>query len=360
MPANHSAVSTVVWARLPTELTREIILYLAATDIKTARILRLVSRYTNVWVLPLLFRTLTFTSPDHITRFATTLLPKRKLHIPALKSNLHTIPRPLSSYSIESLALVVNTRLPSVETALANVAPAFARLKNLVITGQNLSANAHWLRQHPIHPKNMMILHFGAPHLVNYKEPLFQRVTHLYTSTLAGHRNSFVTDLPRLTHLAVHTRLQHASEYMPVIADALLRLLEMTPQLQLFVFVLNSYDPQDEKLKEWMRVLRRCLRDKRFIALPYFRHPRMEWDRILKGKDSVWDRALAWRAMQQRGNLSEAARYTAELLKELQMENVLLMERKCIVDWEIDLVQREGYVPYEGDPTERREAVMLL
>ncbi|KAF8069239.1 hypothetical protein FPV67DRAFT_1112558 [Lyophyllum atratum] len=346
------AISPTVWSRLPTELTREIILYLASMDIKTALDLRLISRYTNVWVLPLLFHTLTFTTPDHITRFASTLLPKRKLHIPALKSDLHNFPCPLSTYAIESLALVVNTRLPSVETALANVAPAFTRLHNLVITGQNLSANAHWLRKHPIHPKNMMILHFGSPHLVNYHDSIFRHVTHLYTSTLHGHRSSFVTDLPQLTHLAVHTRMNHPAEVISIIAENFLELLEVTQQLHLFVFVLDAEDFYDDRLKQWMRILAPCLEDKRFIVLPHFRSPHMEWEDMVKGQNSVWDRATAWRDVHNKDDLCEVLLYREEVVEQLRVERTLLAKKK-LVEWEIDLIQREGYVSYEGDLTER-------
>ncbi|GLB42466.1 hypothetical protein LshimejAT787_1104810 [Lyophyllum shimeji] len=335
-----------VWSRLPIELTREIILCLASTDTNEARSLRLVSRHTNVWVLPLLFRTLTLTTQEQVTRFASTLLPKRKLHIPALKSNLHNFPRPLSSYTIESLALVVNTRLPSVENALANVAPAFSRLKNLAITGQDLSANAHWLRQHPIHPPNMMILHFGSPYLVNFRDPIFRCVTHLYTSTLDGHRGSFVADVSQLSHLAVHTRLDHHPEIMSLIVERFLYLLDNMLQLQLFVFVLDSDDGPEEKSNEWMAALTPCLDDKRFIVLPHFRDPRMEWEAMLKGQNSVWDRALAWRDIRQRGDPREILEYRNEVMDEFRSEKRRLLEKRHPVEWEIDLVQREGLYPH--------------
>ncbi|KAG5642347.1 hypothetical protein DXG03_002971 [Asterophora parasitica] len=351
--------TATIWSRLPTELMREIILHTASIDITTAHSLRLVSRYTNIWVLPLLFRTLTLTSSNQITRFAATLLPKRKLHIPALKSTLHLSPRPLSSYTIESLALVINSRLPSIEVALEKVAPAFTGLKNLVITGQNYSANAHWIRQHSIYPKHVMILHFGSPHPVNYRDPMFRSVTHLYTCTLVGHKQSFVTDLPQLTHIAVHTRLKYPSDLIPVIADGFLRLLERSPQLQLFVFVLDSEGFYDETIREWHRALAKSLEDKRFIILPFFRHPRMEWECMLNGQANVWDRALTWRAVQLNNDQWERSRYEDEVSKEVRVENLFISKKNYPVDWEIDLMQRDDYVSYEGDPTERREAVMF-
>lgn len=256
--------------------------------------LRLVCRCVNVWILPIIFRSLMLTSPDHISRFAATLLPKRKLHIPALKSHLHMFPCPLASYVIESLALVVQTRLPSVEMALASVAPAFSRLKNLVISGQNLSSNAHWLRQHPIHPQQMMILHFGFPQMVNFREPIFQSVTHLYTSILVGPRNSSVADLPLLTHLAVHTRIDLPESTSTKIATQLTNILEAMPQLQCLVLVLNSTRLRHPNLQSWKDVLRLCFVDGRFLLLPYFRDVSQECQDVLAFGSTVWDRAKIW------------------------------------------------------------------
>lgn len=356
LTARSDTLSSEVWSRLPIELIREIILYLGSTSSQIARALRLVSRSTNVWVLPVLFRTLTFTTPDHITRFASTLLPKRKLHIPALKSNLHTFPRPLASYTIESIALVVNTRLPSVEIALASVAPAFARVKNLVITGQNLSSNAHWLRQHPIYPKQMMILHFGSPHMVNFREPIFHSVTHLYTSVLFGYRNSSMVDLPQLTHLAVHTRTHPLADVAGEVVDQIRKTLQAMGQLQLFVLVLHS----DANQGIWMRILEPCLADAKFVLLPYFRNPRMEWQGMLEDRNSVWDRARAWRGVGYR-DLYVKILQRETILTVLRSEETCLEQKKhSDPEWEVDLVQRENYSPYEGDPTERREATMTM
>lgn len=355
-PSVHSCSSTVIWSRLPTELIREIIVYLASTDIVTARNLRLVCRDTNVWVLPSLFRSLTFTTPDDIARFASMLLPKRKFHIPALKSNLHTAPRALSSYSIESLALMVNTQLPSVETALASVAPAFSQLKNLYITSRNLTSNAHWLRRYPIRPTTMVILHFGFPHLVNFQDPIFQCVTHLYTSTFAGYRESDITDLPQLTHLAVHTRLQHSPETIMSITTEFRRVLTLAPRLQLFVFTIDEDDVPAEKIHEWNMALELCVEDKRFVVLPHFCDPRIEWEGLLRGQPDVWERALAWLAVLD-GDEDNAFRYRAVAEQRLQADRAWLAGLKPRVDWEIDIIQREGYAPFEGDPTESHEAV---
>jgi hypothetical protein len=281
------------------------VLHAASTSNARARTLRLVCGCVNVWILPIIFRLLMLTSPDHISRFAATLLPKKKLHIPALKSRLHTFPCALSSYVVESLALVVQTRLPSVETALASVAPAFSRLKNLVISGQNLSSNAHWLRQHPIHPERMMILHFGHPQLVNFKEPIFQSVTHLYTSTLAGHRDSSVADLPLLTHLAVHTRIDLSESTVICVMKQLITTLEATPQLQCFVLVLNSIGLRDPKLPYWLNVLKPCFKDERFYLLPHYRDVHLECQDMLTSGSEVWERARLWREVESQHDTTE-------------------------------------------------------
>ncbi|KAG6884892.1 hypothetical protein C0993_007401 [Termitomyces sp. T159_Od127] len=284
------------------------------------------------------------------------LLPKRKFHIPALKSNLHTVPRALSSYSIESLALMVNTQLPSVETALASVAPAFSQLKTLYITSRNLTSNAYWLRRYPIRPTTIVILHFGFPHLVNYQDPIFQCVTHLYTSTFVGYRESYVTDLPHLTHLAVHTRLQHPPETIMSITTEFRRVLESAPCLQLFVFTVDEDDVPAETVHEWNTALELCIEDRRFVVLPHFRDPRMEWEGLLRGQPDVWERALAWLTVME-GDEDEALRCRAAATQRLQADRAWLAGIKPRVDWEIDIVQREGYTPFEGDPTENREAV---
>lgn len=340
MPEGRSFIpSTDVWSRLPTELLREIILHSASTSNSRARTLRSVCRCINIWILPILFHTLVLTSPDHISRFAATLLPKKKLHIPALKSQLHIFPCPLSSYIIESLALVVQTRLPSVEIALESVAPAFSRLKNLVISGQNLSSNAHWLRQHPIHPQQMMILHFGFPQLVNFHEPIFQSVTHLYTSTLTGHRNSSVADLPSLTHVAVHTRIDHSEFTAGRFAKQLLNTLEAMPQLQCLVLVLNSNGLRDPKLQPWAKLLKPCFADERFFLLPYFRDVYLECQDVLASRSKVWDRARQWRQIESQDDTIKT-RFMHDVSRS-DPDSSRRIKNYMDAVWYIDLVQRD-------------------
>jgi hypothetical protein len=328
-------------------------LHSASKSNSRARTLRLVCRCVNYWILPILFHSLWLTSPDHISRFAATLLPKKKLHIPALKSHLHTFPCPLSSYIIESLAFVVQTRLPSVEIALESVAPAFSRLKNLVISGQNLSSNAHWLRQHPIHPQQMMILHFGFPHLVNFREPIFQSVTHLYTSTLAGHRNSSVADLPLLTHLAIHTRIDLPESAVASFVEQLINTLEAIPQLQCLVLVLNSSGLRHPKLQSWTNVLKLCFCDERFFLLPFFRDVHLECQDVLESGSKVWDRAKLWRQVESQDDTTKT-----RFMHSVSQNQDTSRRIKNYMDavWYIDLVQQDS----SPTPDDHREATLSL
>ena len=341
------------------ELLREIILCLGSTSTHAACKLRLVSRNFNVWVLPLLFRTVTFTTPDHVTRFAATLLPKRKVHIPAMKSTLHTLPRPLSSYAITSLAFVVHTRLPSVEIGLASVAPAFTQVKNLVVTARNLSSNAHWIRHHPIRPRYMMVVHFGFPHLFNYREPIFESVTHLYTSVLTGLRGTSVADLPCLTHLAVHTRGGISSFSAWGVANQIAKILGTLPRLKRFVLVLGDPPADEAQLEEWKELLGSCMHDKRFSLLPFFRELRREWQDIVEGRESVWDRADAWRSLENETSARKLS-YLAALVDGQYPVPSALQKKPQEPEWEIDLVQRVDYSPYEGDPAEKGDFADLL
>lgn len=318
-----------------------------------ASALRLVSRDVNVLVLPLLFRTLTFTTTDDVTRFTTTVLPKRRIHIPALKSNLHTMPRALSSYAVESLALAVSTRLPSIELALASVAPAFTSLKNLAITGQDLSAHAYWLRQHPIRPKRMMIPHYGRPHLVNYREPLFSAVTHLFTSVLFGHRSSSVVDLPALTHLAVHARFGLSEGLMNEIATQLYDILAAAPNLRVLVISFDARSMFDARLEPWLCALGPCLRDKRICVLPYHRSPSLEWDALVSGESDIWAYAKAWQDVIAAGNDYNDLQAQLSVLFSMHAESIDIMGRKRHLGWDIDLVERDNFQPPEDELTER-------
>ncbi|PPQ70206.1 hypothetical protein CVT26_014463 [Gymnopilus dilepis] len=348
------SLSPMLWSKLPLELIRETLLVLAESSIQEARLLRLVSSDVNVLVLPIIFRHVVMVLPEHVNRFTATLLPKRKNHIPALKSKLHVVPRVLSSYTIDTWVYVVNSRRPSLETALASVAPVFIGLSKLAITGLNLAANAFWLRKHPIHPSVIFIVHHGSPHLVNFYDPIFQSVTHLYTSITQGHRYSTIADLPSLTHLAVCTRLNLPANTVRNLASSLGYILESCHKLAMLVLVMDITSLDDPQYQVWLIELARCIEDQRFVLLPDYRSPRVEWSDLVNGGRTLWDRAAEWR------DLNRAGELTRSLLRQQYMENASKERDSCPPlhrweggweeEWEIDLVERDDYCPPTDDP----------
>jgi hypothetical protein len=344
-------MSPHLWGQLPLEMICEILLVLAQTSLEKARQLRLVSSDVNILMLPILFRHVVMVFPEHIHQFTTTLLPKRKNYIPALKSKLHIIPRMLSSYKVDTWALVVNERRPSIETALASVAPVFAGLSKLAITSQNLSSNAFWLRQHSIHPKLIFLLHYGCPHLVNFYDPIFKSVTHLYTCLTHGHRYSTIADLPSLTHLAVSTRKELNERTALNVAASLKDILKSCANLMSLIFLMAVTSLDDPLYMTWHGWLKDCLEDKRFVFLPDYRLPRMEWNSILNGKKSLWDRAREW---QQFELIQEPLRtlLREQALDEAHDERELfpMLSNRREEEWEIDLVERDNYEPPTDDP----------
>ncbi|KAF8641341.1 hypothetical protein AX16_010039 [Volvariella volvacea WC 439] len=346
VPSPAYALSPELWSRLPIELLREILLFVVARDPRRGRQLRLISRHVNVWILPAFFQTLTLTTADRVIQFTSTLLPKRKITLPGLKSHLHVSPRPLSSYTITSLAYVINARLPSLEVAMAKVAPALTHLQNLAITGQNFISHAHWLRQSPIRPRFVMLLHFGRPQLVSFHEPIFQEVTHLYTAILDGSRMTSVADLPALSHLALHTRVSLDIPRASEIARTIVRTLQRLPRLKMLVFTINANHSDSVIIRTWRSVLEPCFADERFYFLPNFVSPRQEWTNIVTGLPNIWDRALLQPA------------YSPLILFELPIVEPQLdpspipPARKGEPEWEIDMVQRENFAETDEDPTE--------
>ncbi|KAF8872698.1 hypothetical protein BD779DRAFT_1709022 [Infundibulicybe gibba] len=356
---SSSVLSSDLWWRLPTELIREIALYAASGSSREACTLRLVARHVNLWVLPLVFSTLTLATSDDVIHFTTTISPpkRRKVIVPALVRSAHENDRSFTFYHVESLALVLNIKLPSVEDALESVAPVFHSLQNLAIAGQNLTSHAHWLRKHPIRPRQMMIIHFGRPQMVNFREPIFERVTHLYTAVLLGHRNSSVVDLPSLTHLAVYTRLDLAGSTMLDISRLIRETLASLPRLQSMVLSLDSDRFDESAMNLWTMYLGDCLSDSRFFLLPYQYGVRVEWQNLVMRGPSVWERAKAWQAL-------DGEDYFTRLNKRGEMVQVASSQNDSPAwrrptkmgsgtSWEIDLVELERYV--DPDPIRHRE-----
>ncbi|KAF8156080.1 hypothetical protein B0H34DRAFT_799143 [Crassisporium funariophilum] len=335
-----TGLSAYLWRQLPIELMCEILLIMASNDMIDARQLRLVSSDVNVLVLPIVFRHVILLLPKHVTQFTATLLPKRKNYIPALKSKLHIMPRQLSSYRVDSLVLVVNNQRPSIESAMASVGDVFCGLTKLAITCQNLSSNAFWLRKHPIHPKIMLLVHYGTPHLVNFYDPIFESVTHLYTCITHGHRYSTVADMPALTHLAVSTRVSLPATTALKVAASLKAILETCDRLQRLVLLMGCAHIDESEFMMWEGWLEGCMKDKRFILFPDFRPPCWEWLDIVNGEHTLWDRAIAW--PQELNGWSDKETFPA-------------IRNWPGHEWEIDLVQRDDYHPPEDDPDARGE-----
>ena len=346
-PSRSTDLSAKLWSQLPLELIREILLVLSRMSSENARELRLVSSDVNVLVLPVLFKHVVMVLPGHVNRFTATLLPKRKNYIPALKSKLHIIPRLLSSYKVDTWVLVVNDQRPSIETALASIGPVFAGLSKLAITGQNLCSNAFWLRQYPIHPKVVFLIHYGSPHLVNFYEPVFKSVTHLYTCITHGHRYSSVADLPCLTHLAVNTRLDLPETTAIKVAASLRAILTACDRLESLVLTMECTEFDNPRYRMWEYLLEGCREDKRFKLLPDYRSPRLEWLDIVDGGWNLWDRARVWPHV----NLLESSKMDVGR----EPATFPSLRNRTGDDWEIDLVQRDNYHPPEDNIEARGE-----
>lgn len=347
-------LSSEIWGVLPPELVREVLVTLAQTNLEKARELRFVSSDVNVLVLPIIFHNIVMVLPDHVTQITTTLLPKRKNYVPALRSRLHIIPRLLSTYRPHSWVLVVNDKRPSIETALSSIAPVFVGISKLAITGQNLSSNAFWLRRHAIHPKLMLLVHFGSPHLVNFHDPIFKSVTHLYTSVTHGHRQSSVADLPSLTHLAVSTRPGLPEQTARNIAKSLVEILQQSKTLtSLVAFMPMEHPAAESDHHRWESLLRAFIVDERLVILPYYRPPRLEWNDTLKGLPTLWDRADDVR--RHKGDMqaqSAILRQQADDNRKGTDALPAFLDRRQ-EEWEIDLVQRHNYQSQVDDPDMR-------
>ncbi|TFK63799.1 hypothetical protein BDN72DRAFT_300644 [Pluteus cervinus] len=431
-------LSPEIWSQLPIELLREILLFAAINDLQDARALRLVSRHVNVWLLPFMFQTLTLTSVTDVHGFANLLAPTRKRNsmvgdaalglgqggssmrssfqppfwggypsatysahssrtflasalssspartsfdtpfgdTSSFSSPLPTIPRSLSSYIISSLALVVKTHVPSVEASMARVAPALTHLQNLVITGQNLSSHAHWLRQYPIFPRKVLIVHFGRPQSVDFQQPVFQCVTHLYTPVLELNKSS-VRDLPELTHLAVKTRISLGIINASAISRSLRNILRSLPGLKMVVLCLDmagggGKEETEETVRVvWNTILEPCFADPRFYVLTKYFEPMQEWHRIVEGSSQpesssymgspfygdgrfgsgdLWDRALRFGSNKYSSNGIGFESGDAGWRRMFDIRS--MNEESGESEWEIDLVQREGFTEIDEDPTE--------
>lgn len=340
------------WSQLPVELLKEIVLFVIATSTRDALSLRLMSRYFNGFILPILFQHVCLHSTEEILRFVIIISPKRKITIPALKSQLHTPPRALDLYSIMSLALTTMDRRPSAESALDRIAPVFTTIKCLAITAQNLSSHAFWMRKHLIRPRKVMIMHFGRPTHVNFRESVFSATTHLFTPVLFdGLRDSTIEDLPHLTHLAVHTRAQLSYESIRAVANMLYDALRRLPRLQQLVLARDDSTCSLQSLSHWSILLKKCTNDNRFIHLPYFRGAIEEWVDMVVGETDIWSRAEDWSKMDSPHRWTQQVEYM--LRNEACRKLYRWQQIKGTGSWDVDLIERDDYREPAADPARR-------
>ncbi|KAF5357109.1 hypothetical protein D9756_006830 [Leucocoprinus leucothites] len=391
-----------LWSALPIELKRLILELVARDDLNDARWLRLVSHDINVLVLPIIFQNVLIESiPDLLGVTRTIAPPPTALH--RLRDRILDPPRLLSTYNTISLALLLPENLPSIENALARVGAVFSRIRYLAITSRNLSSNAFWLRENHVRPTRIMLLHHGSPRPVNWRDEIFRDTTHIFTSSIDSHGRSTLSDLSNLTHLAISTHSELPDDKIRCISRKLEWLLDpdTLPNLESFVLGIQQFPrPPPERvcghiiidvsarerytylLTRWRTHLQVCLTQSKFYVLPDPLYPREEWEHwINSDPPDIWQRAMSFREKYPNSMVFEPrpaeGHYLADywlnmieidflqtdeddppLTPQKQNSHSRLFSK---VDWEIDLVQREGYRESERlDPGEAGEFVHSL
>ncbi|KAJ3559412.1 hypothetical protein NP233_g11267 [Leucocoprinus birnbaumii] len=390
-----------LWSALPVELKRLILELVARDDVNEARTLRLVSRDINVLVLPIIFQNVFVENiPDLLSVTRTISPPPTPLH--RLKNKKTEPPRLLTTYNTTSLALLLSESLPSIENALARVGAVFSRIQYLAITSRNLSSNAFWLRQNRVRPTHIMLLHHGSPRPFNWRDKIFSQTTHLFTSSLDSHGPSTLSDLSNLTHLAVSTHSDLLDDKIRCIAHKLEWLLDpdTLPNLQAVVLGIEHFpQPPPEYacghliidntareryiylLTRWRTHLQVCLGHSKFFILPDPLYPRDEWQSwINSDSPDIWQQAMSYRerypnSMVFEPRATEVVHHSDYWLSMIEIDLLPPEDDPPLtpdkpdprnrlfskVDWEIDLVQREGYRESERlDPGEAGEFVHSL
>jgi hypothetical protein len=285
-----------LWPTLPTELKHLILALVAADSDHLARKLRLISRDTNILVLPIIFRVIAIENTHDLFVTSNTILPP----LIKFRKPVQRVPRPLCTYNTTALALLLRESLPSIEDALARIGPVFARLQYLAITSRNLSSNGFWLREHRVRPRRIMLLHHGSPRPVNWGDPIFSQVTHILTSSFDSYGCSTLADLPNLTHIAAATRAELSEDKIRHIARKIEWLLDMTefPHLRSVVLSLDRFprptcnpdvsarERYNAVLTRWKTLLANCLTSSRFYILPDPNPPITEWATWINGRSS--------------------------------------------------------------------------
>ncbi|KAI0261890.1 hypothetical protein BC834DRAFT_421921 [Gloeopeniophorella convolvens] len=325
------------WSNLPIELVAEILLYAAFASRADAYALCLVSSAVRRAVLPALYHNVLLRYAGQVPHFVAPFTAREKpFAFPSALRNTKL----LAHAPIYSLALALPTKRPSLESALARVAPALGSLKHLALTAPLLGAHAHWLRASHIRPHTVMLYHLGRPAPVHFAEPFLRSITHLHTSTLSGFRDSSLASLPALTHVALTTRATQASHAIDEVLASARRVLATCPNLKMLVLSLDgAHGVLPAPWRAALSVAPARQRDQRLYVLPYARRPRVEWHDIASGAPDVFDFARVWRDAEARGLHATTVRLAAEA----GARNAALNSWKED-EWDLDMMTAPGYV----------------
>ena len=351
------APSPALWSTLPIELVTQILIYVAFTSWADAHALCLVSSAVRRTVLPALYHNVLLRYATQVPAFVSPF-PMSTNWRPSHRSPSPGNAKLLAHIPIHALALALPTKRPSLESALARAAPALASLEHLALTAPLLGAHAHWLRsggeERAIRPRTLMLYHLGRPAPVHFGEPFLRHVTHLYTSTLTGFRDTSPADLPALTHVALSTRAAQTPATIDEVLASARRVLAACPELAMLVLALEGaqVQAQMELAQEeahdsgatpplpapWRAALARQ-RDPRLYILPFALRARLAWQDIVAGAPDVFACARAWREAEARGDAAGMLRLEAEV----GARNTALESWKE-EEWDLDLMTAPGYV----------------
>ncbi|KIM74643.1 hypothetical protein PILCRDRAFT_828065, partial [Piloderma croceum F 1598] len=137
-----------------------------------------------------------------------------------------------------------------------------------------------------------------------HRSPLYDRITHIRVETLSSYRTRYdLRHFSRLSHLSVpyYNSIQHIAEQLDDFLE--LRSLEM------FV-VAGVRKPFQEahwrRLEKWVLAQRR--EDKRvfFVEVPAM-DIQVEWEREMRGGESIWERAIHYTTQWEARQRAEAA-----------------------------------------------------
>ncbi|KAI0246921.1 hypothetical protein BJV78DRAFT_88112 [Lactifluus subvellereus] len=383
-PLSPPPPSPAIWSRLPIELVTQILLYAAFASRADSHAFCLVSSAVRRAVLPALYHNVLLRYAGQVGPFVSPFTAKSRpspyqyYYSPSASPRNHNTgdnAKLLAHIPIHALALALPTKRPSLEAALARIAPALASLEHLALTAPLLSAHAHWLRAAPhIRPRTLMLYHLGRPVPVHFGEPFLQDVTHLYTSTLTGFRGTSPASLPALTHLALITRATQPQAVIDEVLAGARRVLATCPNLAILVLALDHVGltvpsstsggngngtlqgpgaPAIILPPPWCAALARQ-RDPRLHVLPFALHPRLMWrgivgdsagsgdqdeDAAVGGARDVFAYAQAWREAQACGATTVMLRLAAEVAA----RNDALDSWKED-EWDLDLMTAPGYI----------------